>query len=810
MYLSLNWLKQYVELPKNVTPAEFALKFTMSTVEVEGVENEGEFFSNIVVGKISRIEKHPDADRLRVTFVDVGGREAQIVCGGTNLLENMLVAVALPGSKVRWHGEGELVELSKTKVRGVESEGMICASEEIGLGVQFPSKAVGEILDLSEFSAKPGDSVSDALDKNDVIIEIDNKSVTNRPDLWGHYGMAREIAAIYGLPLKKYELKKIKPANEEDLAVKVQDTLACSRYLGILVKGIKIGPSPEWLRKRLESIGQKSINNIVDATNYILFDLGQPLHAFDARKIKEREIIVRRAVDGEELVTLDGTERILAETDLVIADSEKAIALAGVMGGANSEITDSTDMIMLESANFDPFVVRKTANRFGLRSEAAIRFEKSLDPNLTMTALNRCVDLLLEMCPGAKVASPLVDVSNFKQFLGPIELTWEFIDNRIGQKIEHSQITEILTKLGFKVKSAKKGLTVTIPTWRATKDISMKEDLIEEITRIYGYDNLEPQMPASKLEYPEQNTLREMERQCKNILALAIGANESTNYSFIDKNLISALEITQPHVELLNPWIENLAKLRRDLIPNLLKNVLDNEREFPAINFFEIAKTFVPEHDGDAANKTSQKKLPKQDLMCAGVQTGAKDSFLSAKGIVESLLNGLNLEFSFVPMSDAPTYCHPKQVLQIMVQKESVGFVAVLHPTPAERLGIRSTVGLWQINLNKVLEFYPQLKKYQSLPKFPAIELDLAIVVDESINWGDVSNLVHAVEPKLIREINLFDVYKGDKIKAGKKSLAFKIIYRSDERTLELDEVKKLQADILGHLEKAVGAEVRM
>jgi phenylalanyl-tRNA synthetase beta chain len=808
MYISLNWLKDYVTIPENISEKELALKLTMATVEVDGVESLSKNLDNIVVGRILNIEKHPNADKLRIVKLSLGDRDAQIVCGGTNLREEMLVAVALPGAKVRWHGEGELVTLEKTSLRGVESEGMICASDELGLGALYPA-GVGEIMDLTEKEVMPGENIAKALGLDDVIIEIDNKSLTNRPDLWGHYGLAREISAIYDTDLKDYAVGAIKPGKDVELKVTVENPTLCPRYMAVAVKNVKVGPSPDWLKRRLEAIGQKSINNIVDITNYIMFDLGQPLHAFSASKIADNEIIVRTAKEDEHFVSLDGVERKLKHTDLVIADKEKVVALAGVMGGENSEISENSDIIIIESANFEPVSIRKTAQRFALRTEAAIRFEKTLDPNYTELALKKAINLIQQSCPEAELISEIVDVKNFTMDQGPIDLRWDFINKRIGVTLEPAQVTKILTSLGFKVKSTKTNLKVTVPTWRATRDIKIKEDIIEEVTRIFGYDNLEPVMPAVGIFYPEQNKLRTLERRFKDILALSAGANEAFNHSFAEKDLL--LKIGQPlvnYVELLNPWTENQNLMRRSLIPGLLKNVVDNLRFYEYINIFEVGKTFLPEISGEDIKKGESEKLPNQDLFAAGAVI-CEDPFYAAKELAEKLLTTLGFKVEYDHLETADVWIHPKQSLSVLVNKKNIGFISTMHPQVGNSLEINKKVGLWQLNLTSLVEFFPTMKKYEPLPKFPAIELDLSVIVSDDVQWKDLQNLVRAVDAQLIKKVELLDVYKGDKIELDKKSITFRTTYQSLENTLEMETVNKLQTKIIAQLEKALGVEVR-
>ncbi len=810
MNISLNWLKEHVEGLENIDPAELGLKLTMSTVEVDSMKNLASTLDKVVVGQIVSLRKHPNADKLVLVEINIGDRRVNVVCGGSNLRENMLVALALPGAKVRWHGEGDLVTLAPAKVRGEDSEGMICASSELGLAGLYPSTKENEIIDLSDSGFTIGDPLAEAMGFDDVIFEIDNKSLTNRPDLWGHYGMAREVAALYGLKLKPYQLAKIKPAKQFNLKVKVEDSKLCPRYMGIALRGIKIVESPVWLKKRLESIGQRPINNIVDITNFVMNELGQPLHAFSADKIKDDEIIVRRAGDGEKIITLDGEKRVLAEDDLVIADSDKAIALAGVMGNLNSHIDDKTNTVILESANFDATTIRKTSSRLGLRTEAAIRFEKSLDPNLCETALKKAVALILEIIPTAEIVSPLVDAKDFELFQGPIELNWDFVNKKIGQAIGQQQIIKILSNLGFEVSEKKSGLLIKIPSWRATKDISIKEDLIEEITRIFGYDELDPIMPSAIVEYTAENSLRRLERDMKNVLALSLGANEVYNYSFVSKKLLESFGQAINNLELENPWDQDLCYLRKSLIPNLLQNAVDNSRFYNQFSLFETGKVFINDKSGEPVKQDAKVNLPTQDLMAAGVIVSDRtDNFLDCKGIIETLFNKMKIEVDYDGAVPAFAWCHPKECLTISIGKEVVGYVSAIHPAIARKLDLRGQAAIWEINLTKLVDHAYQIEKFKILPKFPAIELDISITVEQNVPWKNIQGIVDSAEPKIIRRVELLDVFKNDKIKAGNKSLTFRITYRADDRTLEMADVNKLQEKIINQLKKGVGAEIR-
>ncbi|RKY83232.1 phenylalanine--tRNA ligase subunit beta, partial [candidate division KSB1 bacterium] len=568
MLLSLNWLKQYIDLPKNLAPKQLADDLTMATVEVESVKNMAEDFEKIVVGKVVKLEKHPNADKLKLAYVDIGyeniktlkhkDKLVKIVCGGTNLYEGMLAAVALPGAKVKWHGQGEPVVLEKAKIRGEESFGMICASNEIGLQDMFPCGKM-EVTDLSKVEGiKIGQPLSQALGLDDVVVEIENKSLTNRPDLWNHYGMARELAAIYKTKLKELNLfDKFKTQNSK-LEIKISNKKLCSRYIGCVVNNVKIKKSPEWLIKRLEAVGMRAINNIVDITNYVMLDVGEPMHAFDKSKIQNPKIIVRTAKKGEKIKTLDGELRQLDETMLVIADAEKPIAVAGIMGGANSEVDEKTQSIVLEAATFDPISVRKTAQKLGLRTEASIRFEKNLDPNLAELGMRRALKLIKEILPEAEIG-PMVDVDYSSKKRIAIKVEHEFLEKRVGQKLDTRVVVDVLERLGFVVKTqntipstrdkAQESVlyNILVPTWRATGDVSIPEDIVEEVARIYGYDNLKEKIEMAEMRKAVYQREFEIEKKVKDYLSLGCGMNEVFNYPWTEEGVLKNLGFLDPN-----------------------------------------------------------------------------------------------------------------------------------------------------------------------------------------------------------------------------------------------------------------------
>ncbi|MFA5076164.1 MAG: phenylalanine--tRNA ligase subunit beta [Patescibacteria group bacterium] len=508
MYISLNWLKKYVDIPKGFLAADLAAKLTACTVEVEGWKKEGELLDNVVVGKILEIKDHPNADKLKLVVVDIGKKKTEVVCGGTNLKKGMLVALAKIGARVNWHGAGQIEELKPVKIRGVESQGMICLSSEIGLQDIMPDKSDTEILDLSHLKLKVGQPLAEALHLDDTILEIDNKSLTHRPDLWGHYGLARELAAILKVKFKNYDPKEIKGGRGKNLKVEIKDKEKCRRYIGVVVDNVKIAPSPDWLVRQLESVGVRAINNIVDITNYVMLELGEPMHSFDWREIKGGTIIIDTAQKGEKFTTLDGQERILDEQMLLIKDGKRAVALAGVMGGLNSEIKDDTVTILFEAANFEPNNIRKTSIKLGLRTEGSARWEKNLSPVIAELAMRKAVEMTLELSPGAKVASKVIDQNFYTSQISEIELDLNWLNKRLGTAVAKEEVIGILERLQFEVKDKKNSLIVKVPYWRSTKDVSIAEDLVEEIARIYGYDNIKPTMPSAPVAPPKANLER--------------------------------------------------------------------------------------------------------------------------------------------------------------------------------------------------------------------------------------------------------------------------------------------------------------
>ncbi|MEK9132935.1 MAG: phenylalanine--tRNA ligase subunit beta, partial [Patescibacteria group bacterium] len=578
MKISLNWIREFVDIPAKYSTKELAELLTLRTCEVEGFEDEQIKFSNMVVGEVVKLRPHPNADKLRLADTDIGGKAVQIVCGGQNLAEGMVVAVALPGAVVNLHGAGEVMELKETKIRGEHSFGMICAGEEIGLP---PSPPEG-ITDLGAYfnhlglkQAKPGTPLASALGLNDVILEIDNKSITHRPDLWGHYGMAREFAAFLGKKLKTFA-PKIPAAKIKDKAKIVAPKEIASRFVSVIVIGIKIEDSPRWMQNRLLAAGMRPVNNIVDITNYVMLELGQPMHAFDRKFVGTDTLAVRTAKTGEKIKTLDHKDRMLSTQDALVTNGKYALGIAGVMGGINSEINIGTCEIILEAATWNHVALRKTSQRHGLRTDAAQRFEKSLDPELCMIATARALELISQVCKGATAGS-ITDVYNKKPEKITVTLDTEVVKRKIGAQVSEKEMAAHLKSLGFGVTGGKGKLKVAVPSFRATKDVNIEDDLIEEIARMYGYEKIVPTLPTLPTKVPMENRERALKHKARQILSLSLGLNEVMHYSFYGTSEIKKCMLPEaPHVLIENPLTKDQTHMRISLLPNMLKSVAAN------------------------------------------------------------------------------------------------------------------------------------------------------------------------------------------------------------------------------------------
>jgi len=813
MQISLNWFKDFVNIPKSITPEELGLRLTMHTVEIDGVKSQSDKYKNIVVGKILEIKKHPNADRLQLVKVDIGKIKLDIVCGAVNIKAGQFAPVALAGA-ILPNG----IEIKEAAVRGEKSEGMLCAPDELGLGDDHSG-----ILILDQ-PAKIGVNLSDYLNLKDIVFAIDNKSITHRPDLWSHYGLAREIAAFLNTKFKpfKYNNKLLKSAPKIELKAKVDDFTLCPRYMAVAMEGIVIAESPQWMKERLMAVGMRPINNIVDITNYVMLEMGQPLHAVDAAKIKQADgykILVRRAKDGETMETLDSEARKLDSETLVITDGRQPLALAGVMGGLGSEINSTTKTIILESANFNFLSIRKTVQKLGLRTESSMRFEKALDPNLCELALARAVELIKKIIPRTKVISNLVDLSAVKAGgnkyglnQGPIELDLNWLERRMGVIIDNKKIINILESLGFVVKASKEKLEVIVPTWRATRDISIPEDLLEEAARIYGYNKLAPAMPKIKMQKPCSSPERIYERKIKNILAGAGVLTEVYNYSYVGEDQLKKLNIDYTaHLKILNPIAAHQTMLRQSLAPNLINNIKTNQARHDLMALFEIGNVYFSTPGNIKKDATGNGHLPYQErrigIIFGGRETAAV--FGKVKSVIGLLAESFNLTVKFNPSETIYNWADQQICAFIEIEGKIIGSIVKLDSRLQAGLGLKKEVAVAEINFNDFINAIMKKSNrgYKELDKYPQSARDLAFVVNAQILYNDIKKRIENFD-KLIKAVELFDVYEGGQLGKDKKSLAFHITYQAD-RTLTSAEVDNLQQKLIKDLKEKFAAKIR-
>jgi len=803
MYISLDWLKDYVDIPKNITPKDLGLKLTMHTVEIDEVINQIDKFNNVVIGKVLSVEKHPGADRLNLAKVEVGGKEIlDIVCGAPNLEKGQLVPVALVGAVL----PGDF-KIEEREVRGEKSFGMICAEDELGLGENH------EGIMVLDRKAKIGQNFGEYLKLDDILFDVDNKSITNRPDLWGHLGMAREVSAFLNLKkTKKFQniINNTLENNKElpALNVKIEDKEKCPRYMSVAISGIEIKDSVSKIKNRLTAVGMKSINNIVDATNYVMLELGQPLHAFDKSKVDE--IVVRKAKKDEVLITLDNEEKKLDSEMLIIADNKKPLAVAGIIGGQDSGINKETTEIILEVANFEPVSIRKTSSKLGIRTEASMRFEKSLDANLCESALVRFFEIIKETCPDAKISSQIIDESNFQINQGPISIGMDWLNKRVGEEFSTEQVKETLEKLGFVVEGEKPNFNVTIPTWRATKDIAIKEDLLEEVARIYGYDNLIPKMPLVSINVPDQNNERVLERKIKEILAFGARMNEVSNYSFVgDEKIKKAKLNTDDYIRLANPISNVHTMLRQNLFINMIDNVKTNQAKYDDIELFEIGNVFLSLSGRINKDNSKKENLPFQEKHLCLVQSGGGDVYTEIKSKLEYLIANFFLKARYETTEHIPDWANKASFAKIVISGEEVGFVSRLNKDILSSMGVKKEVAILEISFEKMVKLISSTNNiYKKGSKFPSISRDLAFVIPAKVLYNDIKDNIENFN-ELISEVELFDVYQGKNLEKGKRSLAFHINYSSNLRTLKSDEVDVIQEKLIAELKNKFDADIR-
>lgn len=844
MKLSYRWLNELVPIG-DVEPEEVGLRLTMATAEIEGVEPVEGIPDGVVVGRILEVEPHRESDHLYVTRVDVGSGTLQVISGAPNTRAGTHVPVALEGTVLA----GGTV--SRTKIRGVESRGVVCSEMELGVSDDHSGLWVLD-RETGPDRLSPGVPCGRLFETSDFIFDIDNKAITNRPDLWSHYGFARELAAIFDRELRpvcadRHIQRLLKAEGPEEVNVEVADPDLCSRYSAVRLEGIRVARSPFHLRRRLSVLGVRPINNIVDATNWAMLLTGQPLHAFDARKVSGH-IVVRRAAEQEEVVTLDGQARRMPPGALLIADPAKPIGIAGIMGGSNSEIDEGTTSIIIESANFNAVNIRRTALRLGLRTEASNRFEKSLDPALTIAGLACCVSLIDDLVEGASTASPLTDV-----YPGPgrrpvIELDTRWVAGLIGAPVDRERIRGILASLQFEVRDAgEETLRITVPSFRAQKDVTIKQDLVEEIGRIYGYNNVTAADPVITSTTPMRDELLVFLRELRRILSGAAALTEVYTYSFQEDGILdlfhpgagSAASGGGPgsaaggpdgasgsagFVLLRNPVSSTLSRLRRSLIPGLYSLIEKNAVQRDRVGMYEIGTTFHP--------LPADQGLPEQRQAVAALllePAGPRSVFYSLKGKLEVLLDKLDLaDARFTPVPDdreaAHSFnqgglgdlsgLHPGRAALVSAGGDVLGVLAELHPRLLKQAGVdfhHLRAAVFELDaalLHEAAAGRAAAKRFTPVPRYPEVTMAIAVVVDEQVQAQEVREFIEAYPSDLISRVRLFDIYRGKPLAGGKKSLAFEIRYRGHDRTLTDQEAKNVHEGIAARM-KERGWELR-
>ena len=797
MLVSYNWLKQYTNVEDNANA--LAEKITRGGIEVEGVEYLAEEISGVVVGYVVSKEKHPDAEKLNVCQVNVGEEEnLQIVCGAPNVDAGQFVIVAKVGAKLPG------IKIKKAKLRGVESQGMICSLAELGLSKSVVPKNYQEGIYVFETEQELGSDVVEVLGLNDYILDL---SITpNRADALSMRGLTYELGALYNNKVDFKDVEKEENYEETSLQVSIESE-SCRNYVGQVVKNVEVKSSPLWLQTRLMNSGIRPINNIVDITNYVLLEFGQPMHAFDKDLVGDK-IVVRDAKEGEVLETLDGEERKLQTTDLVITDSSRAIALGGVMGGKNTEVSEETKNIILESAYFNPTSVRRTSAAHGLRSDSSARFEKGIDPNMQKAALNRAVELILELCPNAVVESSVGIVNKEEEKI--VEITTTYINNYLGITLSTEEIVAILEGLSFTVEVTGENLVVKVPTRRP--DISIKQDLVEEVIRIYGYDNLASTLP--KFSKTTKGGLTYSQRMVRDLRAVyaSLGFNDTINYSLVSEEEATEYTLEDHHkVRLLMPMTETHSTLRQSLVPGLLNTVQYNvARKQKDLKLFEIGRVFFGSGDDNIQ--------PKETLYLSAALTGEeratkwlKESsaldFFAAKGYLEVVFERLGLDEKVTYKKSTLEGMHPGRFAEVYLGEKRIGFIGEVHPQVADKLGLNKTY-VFEINLDEVISESKVRPKYEEVTKYPEITRDIAMLIDVKDEYQNIYNVVESVNSKLISKVELFDLYVGAELLAGKKSLALTITYSDKQKTLTDEEVTSVHDKVLVAL-TAYGAIIR-
>ncbi len=799
MKANIEWLKEYSDI--DITPTELGDILTMTGSKVETIEQKGNDIKNVVVGKILEIKKHENSDHMVITKVDIGDEIVQIVTGAPNVKEGDIVPVAKDGSDLPGG-----VKIKKGMLRGVESCGMLCSIGELNIGLtDFPNQIENGIMILDKSLENDlGKDIVEVLKLREDIIDFE--ITPNRPDCLSIEGLGREVAISTGKkfknPRKNIDELNIENKKEiEDLKVDITAPDLCYRYIARVVKNVKIGPSPEWLTRRLKACGVRSINNIVDITNYVMLEMGQPMHAFDINSIEGKHITVRRAKKGEKITTLDEQERILDEEDLVIADEKKAVAIAGVMGGLNSEIEEDTKTVVFESAVFYGGSVRKTAKKVGLRTEASSRFEKGLSSENALRAINRAVELV-ELLGAGEVVDGKIDVYPTTQKINKIKLDADRINSLLGTNINKQEMIEILEKLEIKVEND----VAIAPYFRM--DLEFLADLAEEVVRFYGYDKLETTLIKADTTLGIRNKEQKIENKIKEILVNS-GLSEIYTYGFVsqkdlEKSNISE-EVKKYAITIQNPLSDEYKLMRPSTVPSMMQILATNvNKKNQNVKLFDISRNYK-----NISNEIENGEVPLQENILTIGMYGEDVDFYILKGIIENVLESIGISrFDIKKESENESY-HPGRCANINIGIDTIAIIGEVHPEVLNNYGIEKRAYLAEVNITKLIKYCKSSKKYVEIPKFPAVERDIAVIVDEDVEVGEIERIITKKGKKLLESANLFDIYRNEKLGENKKSIAYSLIFRDKNKTLSDEEINKTMEEIITELEKKLNAQLR-
>ena len=791
MKVPYSWLKDYVEI--NVSPKELGDKLTLTGSQLEELIVQGDIIKNVVTGKITKIEKHPDAEKLSICQVNIGSEEIQIVTAATNMKEQDIVPVALHGSTL-----ADGTKIKKGKLRGEVSNGMFCSEEELGTAGDEP---VHGLLILPADTVIGAD-IKDVLGLNKAILDFEITS--NRPDCLSIVGMARETAAAlrttYKMPSLEYKvLNAVNIADE--LKVEVKDEL-CSRFMARGIKNVKVQSSPGWIQERLLEAGIRPINNIVDITNFVMLEIGQPMHAYDKREIATNKIVVERAKADEKFTTLDEVERVLDDSMLCIKDSSAIIGLAGIMGGLNSEIKEDTTEVIFECANFDGTNIRVNSKKLNLRSEASSRFEKDIDPNLAEIAMNRACTLICELEAG-EVMEGTIDIYNKKKEAGKVVVDSKWVNSFLGTDISKEEMKRCLDSVDLFTEIEGDNLIVTASTFRV--DIAIREDIAEEIARIYGYDVI----PTTIFSVSTDREPRYRKGLLDNrvvMLATGSGLNQSISYSFVSPKVFDKVNLPEDSdlrnvVKIKNPLGEDYSVMRTTTIPSMMESLGRNySRNNSYVRLFEMGKVYIKNEDDT--------KLPiEKNIITIGMYGDC--DYLDLKGAVENIVEGLGIKNAKYERESENVSYHPGKTAKLVIGKNVVGTLGEVHLAVCENYGLDVPCFVAELNLDALYESSNMDKKYKPLPKFPAVTRDIALLVEDAVLVQEIDETIRKAGGNLVEKVELFDIYKGKQIPEGKKSIAYAIAYRDENKTLKDEDVNKVHEKILRSLEYKLGATLR-